>query len=81
MTPKRTCRRYTAGFKVEVVLAASTERQPLAELEARYQLATAQITRWKLQPREQAAQVFAEAPAALVPVPDIEPLYAAIGRL
>jgi transposase-like protein len=51
MTPKRTRRRYTAEFKAEVVLAALTERQPLAELAAHYQLATTQITRWKLQLR------------------------------
>ena len=43
MTPKRTRRRYTAGFKAEVALA---------DLAARYQLDTAQITRWKLQLRE-----------------------------
>ena len=64
MTPKRTRRRYTAAFKAEVALAALTERQPLAELAARYQLAVAQITRWKLQLREHAAQVFADAPSA-----------------
>jgi transposase len=64
-----------------VALAALTERQPLAELAAHYQLATTQLTRWKLQLREQAAQVFADAPAAPVLVPDVEPLYAAIGRL
>ena len=75
MTPKRTRRRYTAEFKAEVALAA------LTELAARYQLATAQITRWKLQLRAQAAQVFAEAPVALPAAPDVEPLYAAIGRL
>ena len=78
MTPKRTHHRYTAEFKAEVAL---TERQPLADLAARYQLATAQITRWKLQFRAQAAQVFAEAPATLPAVPNVEPLYAAIGRL
>ncbi|SFQ64788.1 hypothetical protein [Hymenobacter arizonensis] len=80
MTPKRTRRRYTAEFKAEVGLAALTERQPLAKLAARYQLATAQITRWTLQLRQQAAQVFAEARAAAA-VPDVEPLYAAISRL
>ncbi len=81
MTPKRTRRRYTAAFKAEVALAALTERQPLAELAAHYQLAVAQITRWKLQLREQAAQVFTEAPVWGPPSPDVEPLYAAIGRL
>ena len=81
MSPKRTRRRYTAEFKAEVALAALTERQPLAELAVRYQLAPAQITRWKLQLRQQAAQVFAEALTAISPLPDVEPLYAAIGRL
>ena len=81
MTPKRTRRRYTAEFKAEVALAALTERQPLAELAAHYQLATTQITRWKLQLREQAARVFTEASAPVTAAPDIEPLYAAIGRL
>ena len=81
MSPKRTRRRYTAEFKAEVALAALTERQPLAELAAHYQLASAQISRWKLQLRQQAAQVFAEAPTPVAAVPDVEPLYAAIGRL
>jgi transposase-like protein len=50
-------------------------------LAAHYQLAPAQISRWKLQLRQQAAQVFAEAPAPVTAPPDVEPLYAAIGRL
>lgn len=81
MSPKRTRRRYTAEFKAEVALAALTERQPLAELAAHYQLAPAQISRWKLHLRQKAAQVFAEAPTPAAPAPDVEPLYAAIGRL
>jgi transposase len=31
--------------------------------------------------RQQATQVFAAVPASAVPTPDVEPLYAAIGRL
>ena len=82
MSPKRTRRRYTAEFKAEVALAALTERQPLAELAARYQLAPAQITRWKQHLRQQAAQVFAaDTPTPAAAPPDVEPLYAAIGRL
>ncbi len=81
MTPKRTRRRYTAEFKAEVALAALTERQPLAELAAHYQLAVSQITRWKLHLRQQAAQAFADAPMPVAAAPDVEPLYAAIGRL
>ncbi|GAB3840692.1 transposase [Hymenobacter jeollabukensis] len=82
MTPKRTRRRFTAEFKAEVALAALTERQPLAELAARYQLTVAQTSHWKLQLRQQAAQVFAPAAgSAAPPAPDLEPLYAAIGKL
>lgn len=82
MTPKRTRRRFTAEFKAEVALAALTERQPLAELATRYQLTVAQISRWKLQLREQAAQVFTPAAGGTADAgPDLEPLYAAIGKL
>ncbi|GAB3637132.1 hypothetical protein GCM10027422_27220 [Hymenobacter arcticus] len=44
MSLKHTRRRYTAKFKAEVALTALTERQPLAELAAQYQLAPAQIS-------------------------------------
>lgn len=74
MTLNRTRRRYKAEFKTEVALAELTERQPLAKLAARYQLAVAQITRWKLQLREQAAQVFSETPASGPPIPNVESL-------
>lgn len=81
MIPNR-IRRFTAELKAEVALAALTERQPLAELAARYQLTVAQISHWKLQLRQQAAQVFAPAAgSAAAPSPDLEPLYAAIGKL
>jgi len=81
MNPKRTRRRFTAEFKAEVALAALTERHPLAELATRYQLSVEQISRWKTQLRQQAAQVFTEPSVALAAPPDVEPLYAAIGRL
>ena len=64
-----------------MALAALTERQPLAELAAHYQLAPAQISHWKLHLRQQAVQVLAEAPAPAAAVPAVEPLYAAIGCL
>ena len=76
MNPTRTRRCFPAAFKAQVALAALTGRQSLAELAARYQVSAAQVCRWKQHLLEQAAQVFAE------PAPsDVEPLYAAIGRL
>ena len=80
MNPKRTRRRFTAEFKAEVALAALTERHPLAELATRYQLSVEQISRWKTQLRQQAAHVFVE-PGPVAAAPDVELLYAAIGRL
>ena len=67
--------------RVQSRSGAGRAHRALAALAAHYQLSTTQITRWKLQLREQAAQVSAEALAALAPVADVEPLYAAIGRL
>jgi len=78
MNPKRTRRRFTAEFKAELALAALTERQLLAELATRYHLSVEQINCWKSHLRQQAVHVLA---APIVPPPDAEPLYAAIGRL
>ncbi|WP_460500612.1 transposase [Hymenobacter agri] len=81
MTSKRTRRRLTAEFKAEVTLAALTERYPLAELATRYRLSVDQISRWKTQLRQHAVQAFVEPEPAVAAAPDVEPLYAAIGRL
>jgi len=64
-----------------VALDALTGLQPLAELAARYQLLVVPISRWKLPPCQQAAHVFAETVAPLPALPNLEPLYAASGRL
>ena len=66
MNFKRTCRCFIAKFKAEVALAALTEWQPLAELATRYQLSIAQISRWKLQLRQQAVHLFARGLACLL---------------
>ena len=86
MSAKRIRRRFTAQFKAEVALAALQERQTLAALAVKYQLAPAQIGAWKQQLQRQAAQVFAvEAgangtPGGLGPA-EVEALYAQLGRL
>ncbi len=70
MSSKRTRRLCTTGFKAEGTLAALTERQSLANRAAHGQLAVAHIACRRMQLRQQAAQVFAEAPPAVVPSPD-----------
>ncbi|HEX8350895.1 MAG TPA: hypothetical protein VF598_13110 [Hymenobacter sp.] len=81
MNLKRTRRHFTAEFKAELALAALTERQLLAELADRYHLSVEQINRWKSHLRQQVVHVLAEPIVPMVPPPDAEPLYAAIGRL
>ncbi|GAB3298960.1 hypothetical protein [Hymenobacter tenuis] len=81
MNPKRTHHRFTAEFRAELSLAARTEWHPLAELTARYHLSVAQINCGKLHLRRQAVHVLAEPIVPMVPPPDAEPLYVAIGLL
>ena len=86
MSSKRIRRRFTAQFKAEVALAALQERQTLATLAVKYQLAPAQIATWKQQLQQQAAHVFAaDSGASGTPgglgAAEVEALYAQIGRL
>lgn len=81
MSAKRNRRRFTAQFKAEVALAALQEREPLAALAAKYQLTPAQITTWKQQLKQQAAQAFTTPAISNEPTVDVEALYAQLGRL
>ena len=84
MSAKRIRRRFTAPFKAEVALAALQERQTLATLASKYQLAPAQIGAWKQQLQQQAAQLFtaaAEPQQGGASAAELEALYAQIGRL
>jgi transposase-like protein len=86
MSAKRIRRRFTAQFKAEVALAALQERQTLAALAVKYQLAPAQIATWKQPLQQQAEQVFAPEPgvgaaAGGLDAAEVEALYAQLGRL
>jgi len=81
MSAKRNRRRFTAQFKAEVALAALQEREPLAALAVKFGLTPAQITTWKQQLKQQAAQVFSSPTVAAEPALDVEALYAQLGRL
>ena len=77
MTQKR--RRFTAEFKARVVRAALREDKTLAQLAQEYQVHPNQITEWKRQLLERAAEVF-DAGARPEPV-NLAPLHAKIGQL
>ncbi len=77
-------RRFSAEFKAKVALAALTERETIAALASRYGVHPNQISKWKQQVKENAAELFGRGsgevePAALEKA--TSPLYEEIGRL
>ena len=79
---KRPRRNHSPAFKAKVALAAVRGEKKLAELAQQFDVHPNQITEWKRQLQERAADVFGAAgvPPSEPPV-DLKALHAKIGQL
>ncbi len=71
---KRPRRNHSAAFKAKVALAAVKGDQTLAALAERYDVHPNQITQWKTELLQRAAEVFATAAEKRETGPDIKTL-------
>lgn len=77
---KRDRRNHSAVFKAKVALAALKGDQTLVQLAERFDVHPNQVTHWKAQLLERAAEVFTGERAGEAPV-DVKELHAKIGQL
>ena len=77
---KRTRRKHSGSFKAKVALAALAGDKTLAELAHQFEVHPNQITQWKKQLSEQAADIFEHGKKPDPPV-DLKTLHAKIGQL
>ncbi|GLZ19686.1 transposase [Burkholderia plantarii] len=79
---KRTRRTHSAAFKAKVALAEVKGERTLAELAQQFDVHPNQITEWKRQLQERAADAFGAAgPPSNEPPVDVKTLHAKIGQL
>jgi transposase-like protein len=78
---KRARRTHSPAFKAKVALAAIKGEKTLAELAQQYDVHPNQITAWRTQLLEGAAELFGGGAAEAVPAVDVKVLHAKIGEL
>ena len=78
---RRTRRNHAPGFKAKVALAAIKGDRTMAELAEHFDVHPNQISDWKQQLQESAADVFGGPPKSKAGEPDLKVLHAKIGQL
>lgn len=78
---KKTRRNHSAAFKAKVALAAITGEKTVAELAQHFQVHPNQVSAWKAQLVEGAAQAFGAESAEPDLKPVVKELHAKIGQL
>jgi len=80
---KKSRRRFSAEFKLKVVLEALKERQSLSELSQKYQLHQNQISKWKTDFLDQALDYMKHSSKSSKSKDELEKdqLYSKIGQL
>ena len=78
---RRTRRNHAPGFKAKVAIAAIKGDKTLAELAEHFDVHPNQISEWKQQLQESAADVFGGGPRTKACEPDLKILHAKIGQL
>ena len=77
---RRTRRNHVPGFKAKVALAAIKGDKTMAELVEHFDVHPSQISDWKQQLQESAADVFGGPPKSKAAEPDLKVLHAKIGH-
>ena len=78
---RRTRRNHAPGFKAKVALAAIKGDRTMAELAEHFDVHPNQISDWKQQLQESAAEVFGGSAKSKTADPDLKVLHAKIGQL
>jgi transposase len=78
---KRPRRNHAPGFKAKVALAALKGDKTLPELAQQFDVHPNQITQWKAQLLERAAELFTHPAEQGQATPDVKALHAKIGQL